>query len=174
LSAYYDEYKDEFKDPVFIEKFLGYGWSKVYIDDVRIGGRVDKVEWIDKTKKTVMVVDYKTGQPKSRNEIEGNTANSNGDYKRQLLFYKLLADLDRTFTVHVEKGMFDFIQPEKSGKFVQHEFLLEKEEVDGLRQLIKDTMKEIRALQFLRTTDTSICHRCEFKDHCWPEGVPEK
>jgi len=36
------------------------------------------------------VIDYKTGRPKSRNEIEGNTKNSNGDYKRQLVFYNLL------------------------------------------------------------------------------------
>ena len=173
LSAYYDRYKDEFGRPVFLEKFLGYGWSRVYVDDVRIGGRIDKVEWIDQKHNLVSVVDYKTGQPKTRNEIEGKTAHSDGNYKRQLLFYKLLADLDKSFTLVVKNGVFSFIEPDKqTGKLRREEFELKKEEVDDLRKTIKEVMSEIRALHFARTTNYSICKRCEFVNHCWPLGIP--
>jgi DNA helicase-2/ATP-dependent DNA helicase PcrA len=174
LSAYYDHYKEELCQPIFLEKFLGYGWSRIYIDDVRIGGRIDKIEWLDRKHNMVTVVDYKTGQPKSRNEIEGKTANSSGDYKRQLLFYKLLADLDQTFKLTVKKGMFDFIEPDKqSGKMKREEFDLNKEEVEDLKKTIREVMTEIRALKFDRTTNYNTCERCEFKDHCWPGGIPK-
>ncbi|MBI5151421.1 MAG: ATP-dependent helicase [Candidatus Pacebacteria bacterium] len=175
LSAYYDEYKDQLGKPVFLEKFLGYGWSRVYVDDVRIGGRIDKIEWIDPKKKSVAVVDYKTGQPKTRNEIEGKTANSTGDYKRQLLFYKLLADLDQTFALKVERGIFDFVEQDKqTKKFRREEFSLNKEEVDELRTIIKDVMKEIRALHFPKTDNYALCKQCEFHHHCWPNGIPQQ
>ena len=175
LSAYYDEYTSQFAKPVFLEKFLGYGWPRIYLDDIRIGGRIDKIEWADDAHKTVTVVDYKTGQPKTRGEIEGKTKTSNGDYKRQLLFYKLLTDLDRSFGHKVEKGMFDFIEKDKqTGKFRREEFLLPKEEVDGLRNIIKDVMAEVRALHFPRTTHYSVCKDCEFSQHCWPDGIPEQ
>ncbi len=172
LSAYYDQYKDEMKKPLFLEKFFGYGGSHIYLDDVRIGGRIDKIEWIDAQAKTIAVVDYKTGSPKSRNEIEGKTVSGNGNYKRQLLFYKLLADLDKTFGMQVTEGVFDFIEQEKSGKFKKESFVLMKEELDELRTVIKDVMKEVRAFHFPRTKNTSICERCDFLLHCWPDGVP--
>ncbi|HKY74133.1 MAG TPA: UvrD-helicase domain-containing protein, partial [Patescibacteria group bacterium] len=106
LSIYYDQYKDEMKKQLFLEKFFGYGGSHIYLDDIRIGGRIDKIQWMDPKKKTVAVIDYKTGQPRSKNDIEGKTATSTGDYKRQLLFYKLLADLDQTFGMRVAEGVF--------------------------------------------------------------------
>lgn len=175
LSAYYDEYKEKVGRPVFLEKFFGYGWSRIYVDDVRVGGRIDKIEWIDTKNKTVTVVDYKTGQPKTRNEIEGKTANSSGDYKRQLLFYKLLSDLDQTFGLKVERGVFDFVEQDKqSKKFRREEFSLNKEEVLELRKIIQDVMKEIRALHFSKTHNYALCKQCEFHNHCWPDGIPQQ
>lgn len=175
LSAYYDVYREEFRKPLFLETFFGYGRGHIYVDDVRIAGRVDRIEWIDAKTKTVQVVDYKTGKPKSRNEIEGKTANSDGAYKRQLVFYKLLADLDRTFGLKVERGVLDFVEPESgTKKFRQESFTLTKDDVAALKETIKQVMAEIRALHFPRTTNYSVCERCEFKKHCWPEGIPQQ
>lgn len=174
LSKYYDEYKDSMKKALFIEKFFGYGWSKIYLDDIALGGRIDKIEWDDEKQKKVIVVDYKTGQPKSRNEIEGKVGKNTGGYKRQLVFYKLLTDLDTSFQLKVEKGLFDFIEPVKaSGAFKREEFTITKEDVEELRQIIIECMKKIRNLEFKRTTDTSLCEMCEFKHHCFPEGIPK-
>jgi len=33
-------------------------------------------------------------------------------------------------------------------------------------------MAEIRALHFPRTPDLSICAKCDFKEHCYPSGIP--
>ncbi|MBI1998921.1 MAG: ATP-dependent helicase [Parcubacteria group bacterium] len=64
---------------------------------IPLRGILDRVE--EREDGGICVIDYKTGKPKSRNEIEGNTKNSRGDYKRQLVFYKLLLSLSATAPV---------------------------------------------------------------------------
>ena len=113
LSAYYKFHAGSFRRPLFTEKFFGYGFSKIYLDDIPLVGKVDKIEFVDEEKKQVKVVDYKTGKHRSRNDIEGLTANSDGGYKRQLVFYKLLADLDRNFNLRVVETELDFVEPDE-------------------------------------------------------------
>ncbi|MBD3279234.1 MAG: AAA family ATPase [Candidatus Pacebacteria bacterium] len=163
LKQYYQHYQDEQVTPLFVERFFGTGWSKTVLDDIVLTGRIDRIDWLDKNEKTVCVIDYKTGRPKSKNEIEGKTVSANlsereqslpvsirGPYKRQLLFYKLLTELDRSFIPTATKARFDFIEPVKrSNKFVRREFILDGGEVAELKKLIKEVMQEIRGLSFL-------------------------
>lgn len=174
LAAYYEFYKGEFKRPLFTEKFFGYGFSKIYLDDIPLVGKVDKIEFVDEDKKQVKVVDYKTGKHRSRNDIEGLTKNSDGGYKRQLVFYKILADLDRAFNLRVVGTELEFVEPDEKGRPKKESFVISDDEVKELKQLIRHVMADIRALKFERTTDYRICTRCEYRDHCWPDGIPIK
>lgn len=174
LSAYYDYYHDEFRKPIFVERFFGYGWTKTFLDDIPLTGKMDRIDLIDQSDKTVRVVDYKTGAAKTRNQILGKTKEANLDYFRQLVFYKLLASLDKSFPLTVKETMLDFVEPnKKTGKFRQEKFLITDSEVDELKKTIRDVMKEIRVLNFSRTTDFSHCVDCEYLHHCWPEGLPK-
>jgi len=174
LAAYYDCYHDEFRKPLFVERFFGYGWSKAFLDDIPLTGKMDKIELIDQAEKTARVVDYKTGQSKTRNQILGKTKEANLDYFRQLVFYKLLASLDKSFPLKVRETLLDFVEPnKKSGKFRQEKFLISDDQVDELKQTIRAVMKDIRALNFDRTTDYRKCIDCEYIHHCWPEGLPQ-
>ncbi|MBU1499311.1 PD-(D/E)XK nuclease family protein, partial [Patescibacteria group bacterium] len=95
-------------------------------------GKIDRIDLIDKDAKTVRVVDYKTGSAKTRNQILGKTKEANLDYFRQLVFYKLLASLDKNFPLKVKETMLDFVEPnKKTGKFKQEKFLITDDEVDG-------------------------------------------
>ncbi len=163
LSEYFDEYKGGDVEPVFIERFFGSGFSKTVFDDIQLTGRIDRIDWIDKKNRTVRVVDYKTGRSRSLNDIEGKTKSANlseremmlpesirGPYKRQLVFYKLLCDLDQTLNLNVIEGVFDFVQPdEKTGKFTQRSVQISAEDVGLLKNVIRDVVKEIRSLAFL-------------------------
>lgn len=174
LGAYYDYYHDEFRKPLFVERFFGYGWSKAFLDDIPLTGKMDRIDLIDKTDKTVRVVDYKTGGAKTRNQILGKTKEANLDYFRQLVFYKLLASLDKSFPLTVRETMLDFVEPnKKSGKFRQEKFLISDDEVNALKETIREVMKEIRGLNFIRITDYQKCADCEYVHHCWPEGLPK-
>lgn len=162
LTNYFSQLNQQDLHVLYIERYFGGGWSKAYLDDIPLSGRIDRVDWIDPVKKTVRVIDYKTGKPKSVNYIEGRLASMDlsereqalpksirGPYKRQLLFYKLLAELDRSFIPKVTQGIFDFIEPQPSGKLVQRQFDLPDEDVTELKNLIKEVMAEIRALKFI-------------------------
>ena len=151
-----------------IEKNYSSFKNKILLDDIVLTGKIDRIDLLDKDKKSasrrIKVVDYKTGRPKSQNEILGLTQSANiseeekkrdlpkairGPMKRQLLFYKLLLDLDKNNRHQVTTGEFDFIQPNPSGKLVSRQFTLLDEEVEELKKLIKQVMKEIRDLKFL-------------------------
>ncbi len=172
LSGYYKNYKNEFKPPLYIEKFLGYGAYRVVVGDIPIVGKIDRIDWIDKKAKTVSVTDYKTGKAKTRNQIEGKTKYSEGEYKRQLVFYKLLIDSNPRDIMTVKKAGLDFIQP-KRDKFKKEFFKISNQEVEDLRRRIKEVWEKINNFEFPRTTDYSNCDFCDFKDHCFPEGIPD-
>jgi DNA helicase II / ATP-dependent DNA helicase PcrA len=166
LSNYYQCCLDDTPNVIQVERSVGYGWSKAVIDsDIELTGKIDRLDWIDQEKKLVRVVDYKTGKPKSENFIRGAIKSCDlsareqslpetirGPYMRQLVFYKLLCQLDRTFTGTVTHGMFDFVEPAKKGsdKLVTRELEITDEAVDDLKQLIRQVMKEIRNLEFLK------------------------
>lgn len=176
LRAYYDFYKESFIRPIFTEKFFGYGFSKIYLDDVPLTGKVDRIDPIfdDSGKiKGVKVVDYKTGKVKTRNQIEGNTKEGDSSYKRQLVFYKVLAGLDRAFNYQVLESELDFVEG-GGGKFVRHSFEIKEAEVTDLKRVIREVMIRIRRLEFPRTKDYKVCDYCEFSDHCFPDGIPQK
>jgi len=164
LTRYYQELMIEPPRPAFVERFFGVGWSRTVLDDIVLTGRVDRIDWIDMKAQTTRVVDYKTGTPRTMGEIEGKTISAElsareqslpesirGPYKRQLLFYKLLTQLDKTFQPTVTSGVFEFLEPDKqSGKLVQRHFELPDDEVEDLKHIIKEVMAEIRGLAFLK------------------------
>ncbi len=166
IENYYQQTKDQKPDVLFVERFFGSGWSRTILDDdIYLSGRIDRVDWIDQDKKTVRLVDYKTGSNKTKGYIEGQTKSANlsereqqlpdsikGPYKRQLLFYKLLTELDRTFDPVAEEGVFDFVEPydDKTGRLKPRQFKLKQEDVEDLKDLIRQVMEEIRSLDFLQ------------------------
>ncbi len=183
LEEYASFYKNQLIPPFEVEKFFGYGFSKIVLNGIPLGGKIDKIEMVSENSeqetgnngggRKVRVVDYKTGNPKSRGEIEGKTAQSNGDYKRQLVFYKLLADLDKTFKLTVSEAELDFVEPDRTtGKFKKEIFIISGTEVEELKKVIQRVWKDILNLKFPRTTDVKKhCPRCEWRLHCWPEGL---
>ena len=173
LSTYFDFYHQDFKKPLFVEKFFGGYWSKPILDNIPLSGKIDRIDILDQKDKTVKVIDYKTGSSKTRNQILGNTKDSEGDLFRQLVFYKLLTKLDHNFKATVTEAELDFVEPDKhSQKLKKESFKIGNQHLTTLRQTIRGAMKQIRSLNFTRTQDFKHCSRCEYKNHCYPTGLP--
>ena len=172
LGDYYKNNKNTFVEPLYTE--YTFGFRKVFLGDIALTGKIDKIDWDDKDKREVKVIDYKTGTPKSRGEIEGKTKNSDGDLFRQILFYRLLSQLDYNFNYKVTKGEFDFLE-EKPGKKAKKEvYKYSQEQIEDLKVLVRKTMKSIKDLKFKRTRKYRHCENCDYKNHCWPEGIPKQ
>lgn len=115
--------------------------------DVILNGKLDKLE-LQASTGEVIVVDYKTGRPKSRNWIEGKTADSTGNYKRQLIFYKLLLDLYPERRHRMTLGVIDFVEPNERGVFKKEAFEISAEETEELKKVIMSAADRIMNLKF--------------------------
>ncbi len=155
LGGYYDYYKNKW--PKVLETELNIAGVEL-APGIRLTGKIDKIEEFG------TVVDYKSRQPKSRREIEGLTKNSDGNYKRQLIFYKLLLDHYAGGKYKMTAGEVDFIEPDGKGRYKKEKFEISDQEVEELTDLIKKTVAEITTLAFWdQTCDRKDCEYCKLR-----------
>lgn len=114
---------------------------------VPLNGKIDRMEFLDDGGR-VRVIDYKTGRPKSRNQILGETKGSEGDIFRQLAFYKLLLSLYDDGAYEAVSGVIDFVEPAESGAYRSEEFELTETDTKELAEDVKKAAGEIRSLAF--------------------------
>ena len=143
LPIFYENRKEEWQNPTIPEKNI----TIAYGPEITLKGKIDKIEFLPDG--TVKVTDFKTGKYKTRNEIEGKTKNSNGDIKRQLVFYNLLLNKYQNNKFKMSVGEIDFIQPDEKGKNRRELFYISPAEISELEELIKKTASEIMNLSFL-------------------------
>lgn len=116
-------------------------------EELFLNGKIDMIEPIDKDFR-VNVYDFKTGSVRSRNEIEGKTQNSKGNYKRQLVFYKLLLDRYRNGLFKMQNGIIEFVEPNDRGLYKREIFEIKDQEANELLKEIERVVDEILNLSF--------------------------
>lgn len=163
LGGYYDNYKNSWSRNILNEFKISGVDLPIRLDDgeiaeITLRGQLDKIEFLPKG--GINVVDYKTGQPKSRRDIEGETKSSDGNYKRQLAFYKLLADGHNKSRLEMKTGEIDFIEPNKQGRYRKEKFEVREEEVEELIKTIAKMSDEVLGLKFWN--QTCLDEKCEF------------
>lgn len=174
LTGYYNQYKKTFVPPLVnelsIRGVLLDSKNSRFVPPLRLVGQIDKIELLEENgdKKMVRVVDYKTGRPRTRNEILGKTRGSDGNYWRQLVFYKLLLDRWDNGKYQVAEGELDFLEPAPmlgsgkpaSGKYRREIFAVTSEDTVALAVTIRQVASEILSLDFLDRG----CHKpdCQF------------
>jgi DNA helicase-2/ATP-dependent DNA helicase PcrA len=125
-------------------------------------GKLDRLDF-DHNGNLLRVYDYKTGRPKTRNDIEGNTASSLGNYKRQLTFYALLLSLygDERYE-SCRTGVLSFVEPDSKGKIHEEVFVITDEEIDELKAELIRVADEIVTGKFLSApcdpARSNYCH----------------
>lgn len=128
--------------------------------ELKLNGNLDRVDFKDG--KVVKVIDYKTGKPKTRNHIEGKTASSDGDYKRQLVFYALLLSLQKDQNLHATRGVLSFVEPDTHGVVKEETFEITAGEIDELKQSLCKVVEEIVSGEALTSAcDPEKCRYCD-------------
>ena len=137
--------------------------NNVYLNEIKLSGKLDLVEFINE--QNVRVYDFKTGGYKSRNEIEGKTQKSNGDYKRQLIFYKLLLDKYHGGKFQMKEGVIQFVESNNWGNFRQESFVITDEEIQELKSTIYDMSENVQNLNFWESRcNDKNCRYCSLRD----------
>jgi len=149
LSGYFEQYYKASNKNVITELAI----KGVLLGDIKLTGRLDKLELLD-THGSVNVVDYKTGKPKSRNEI------IKSGYERQLIFYKILLDRFANSKYKMLTGEIDFVEPNERGFYKKEKFEIADAEVLELTQKISEVSKQITDLTFWKK-------KCEDKKCPW-------
>ena len=76
------------------------------------------------------------------------------------MFYRLREELDPTFQYQVSQGEFVFIEPNKSGKFITEKFEIDTQQVEDLKQMLREVKEEFLSLQFLQRPPCGQCDAC--------------
>ncbi len=161
LTGWYEHSQPYFKYPRKTEQNI----RRVSFDEViHLSGKLDAIEQIDES--LVNVIDYKTGKPKTRNEILGATKNSDGAYYRQLVFYKILIDEYYDGRVIMQNATLDFLEPDSdSGKYKKESFEITNDDAVELKNKIIEVAHEIRNLDFWsKRCDEKDCKYCSLRD----------
>ncbi len=123
--------------------------ENIALDDVLIGGKIDRVE-VNEADKTITVSDFKTGKPKTKWNDKDGTLN----YKIQLYFYKFLIENSHSFANYkVTTGRIDFVKPDTAGNFHSLTLEFDESEATTFKQLIKAVYERIKALDFPDTSE---------------------
>ncbi len=150
LSGYFEAYKGHWKRTLLTEYSIRGVHLKIDDFDLLLNGKLDKIEFINE--RDVNVVDYKTGKRKSSNKE---------NYQRQLVFYKLLLELDEKKKYSMQSGELDFIEPDDKGKYKKDSFEIKENEVQDLIKLLKEVGKDIYNLNFWdKNCDDNTCEYC--------------
>ncbi|TSC84426.1 MAG: DNA helicase II / ATP-dependent DNA helicase PcrA [Parcubacteria group bacterium Gr01-1014_17] len=182
FKVYLAEGKRELKGYLSSRQFSRVSWNEYRVagifltvgkEKLELTGSLDKVEMLQNG--SVAVVDYKTGKPRTRNEILGKTKASDGNYYRQLVFYKLLLDEIQVASSatrrsggknwNMRTGVIDFIKLDKSGRYHREAFEISDWEVSSLKQQIIEAASQILNLSFLKNgcskKDCDWCRLCQ-------------
>jgi DNA helicase-2/ATP-dependent DNA helicase PcrA len=146
LTAYYNAKKKDFDPKNKIE--VNFKNQGVVVGEAKLNGKIDKIV----TEGNDMIVcDLKTGKPKlnwdGKNPYEKIQLT---EYKRQLMFYKILIENSREFggKYRVGKGILEFVEPTTSGKNIDLSLDIDNASVERLKRLIKIIYKKITELDF--------------------------
>lgn len=158
LSNYYDEYVHSWSKIVAVER----NFRNVTVNGVPLKGKIDKLEFEGRS---ANLVDYKTGDPeksKARLAPPGEAIPHGGDYWRQGVFYKILVDNYQQKEWKVTSAEFDFIEPDKKGRYHKVKLFITPEAVDRVTQQFTTVWQRIQRRDFYTGCGKPDCHWCHF------------
>ncbi len=132
------------------------------LPELTLTGKLDRLD-LDESGRVLRVVDYKTGKPKTRAVIEGTTKGSDGGYKRQLVFYALLLELQENERLRTRTGVISFVEPDSRGTHRADEvFTIKDDDIADLRTSITEMVQVITTGSFLELpcddAQSEYCH----------------
>jgi DNA helicase-2/ATP-dependent DNA helicase PcrA len=152
------------KGNVVTERFFKANFEGTYDDEpvqIKIHGKLDAVI---EGNGEVDVFDYKTKQAMSVNAIKGQTKDSNGEYFRQLVYYKLLLQNDQYFKSQKINTSLVFVSPDKKNKCPIVTLPVNDSDIYNVKQEIQEVINSVWSGKLASATcsDTE-CEYCKLR-----------
>lgn len=113
----------------------------------------------------VNVFDYKTRQAMSVNSIKGETKSSDGNYFRQLVFYKLLVSSDSRWKQRRIVPSLVFVSPDDYGNCPTVTLPIENSDIEKVKEEIQTLINSVWSGDILKNKcDDSKCEWCGFRE----------
>lgn len=129
--------------------------------ELPLTGKIDRIDYRPDGS-ILRVVDYKTGKPKTRNTIIGNTKAGDASYLQQLRFYALLLSLRGEHHEEIDYTL-SFVEPGTNGRIVEESFRVTEEEINSLQKEIEDFVGSISRGDVFRTAcNPDECDYCDW------------
>ncbi len=111
----------------------------------------------------VRIFDYKTTEAKSIASIKGETKSSDGNYFRQLVFYKFLLSGNSNYKDKQIEPALIFVKPSASGKCPTVVLPIEDADIEKVKGEVEDLVQSVWSGDFLETKcDDKDCKYCKF------------
>jgi DNA helicase-2/ATP-dependent DNA helicase PcrA len=154
---------------ISVEKWVERNFhSKSEKIDLELHGQLDVI--ID-TGKKIQVFDYKTREAMSENAIKGQTQDADGNYFRQLVFYKMLLEGNSKFTggignltgKEIEPSLI-FVKPDAKGRCPTITLPISETDIKNVKGEIEQLVASIFSGAFLTAIcDDPDCKWCKMK-----------
>ena len=133
------------------------------MDGIPITGALDKIEIEGRS---CNVVDYKTGDPlKARDKLRRPDEREplGGDYWRQVVFYKILLDNEKSRKWDMVSGEIDFVQKAKGkSEFEKMKLIVSPEDLVVVKEQVKSVYANIMNHKFSPGCQKEDCNWCNF------------
>lgn len=151
---------DQIKTESWVETPFNYKFENGEEVNLNLHGRLDA---IIERENEILVFDYKTKEGMSENAIRGETkTDSDGNYFRQLVFYKKLLEnqgKDKTISTSLV-----FIKPDSKGRCPIMTLEVTKSDIEKLESEITSLIQSIWSVDFLNSTcKDKECEYCCYK-----------
>jgi DNA helicase-2/ATP-dependent DNA helicase PcrA len=126
--------------------------EQIVIGETKLTGKIDVIRSLSAD--TLAVIDYKTSLPlASWTGLSSNAAIRVNNYKRQLLFYKLLVDNSVTLRKRgqAKQGIIEFITPDENNSFGGLAYDYNESEINKLTKLVSVVWNKIINLDLPET-----------------------
>jgi DNA helicase II / ATP-dependent DNA helicase PcrA len=161
LAAYHDHtFKDARPPKVLLTE---YKLDNVAIDDIPLRGFTDLITFEGND---IVISDFKTGDytkalSSFKRPGQDDKQPQGGNYWRQAVFYKIMVDL-LPKNWKVQHVIFDFIEPDKNGKWQKMRLDITEEDVMLVQQQIRDAWTRIKQHDFYTGCGKDTCSWCNF------------
>lgn len=152
-------------------------FKNLEFEGIPLSGHVDKIVVFNQSdRRSVLVVDYKSGKIDDKRLEAPQNGSFGGSYWRQLHFYALLLDCSKQLPYPVRQAQIDYLNADPDGAFPIKSIDIDAQGRLAFQDLLRRTYRDIQDLKFAQGCGESGCQWCNLaqRQARFPENMRDE